>query len=140
MDDEKQIAALLSAAMITKTHRGGLSAEEAVDVYFRVLSALERKRRSEQGNAWAATVPRGSMSSGSMLSNGTSQTEFYHSENGDRWFLCRDKSGHAFVGHDSNEPSGGGYTPIEIHDFLGVGRAGPEQRALIERIGTLAGV
>jgi hypothetical protein len=30
------------------------------------------------------------------------QREIYHSENGDRWLLCRDDDGRAFVLHKAN--------------------------------------
>ena len=33
------------------------------------------------------------------------QREIYHSENGDRWLLCRDDDGRAFVLHKANMSS-----------------------------------
>ena len=35
------------------------------------------------------------------------QREIYHSENGDRWLLCRGDDGRAFVLHKANVSSGG---------------------------------
>ena len=65
------------------------------------------------------------------------QREIYHSENGDRWLLCRDDDGHAFVLHKANVSSGGTATKIELGDFLGRGKAGPEHQALAGLIGKL---
>lgn len=64
------------------------------------------------------------------------QREIYHSENGDRWWLCRD-DGRVFVLHKANVSSGGTVTKIELGDFLGAGKAGPEHQALIRLIGSL---
>ena len=58
------------------------------------------------------------------------QREIYHSENGDRWLLCRDDDGRAFVLHKANVSSGGTATKIE-------GKAGPEHQALARLIGRL---
>ncbi len=65
------------------------------------------------------------------------QREIYHSENGDRWFLCRDDDGRLFVLHKANVSSGGTATKIELGDFLGRGKAGPEHQALARLIGSL---
>jgi hypothetical protein len=65
------------------------------------------------------------------------QREIYHSENGDRWLLCRDDDGRVFVLHKANLSSGGTATKIELGDFLGRGKAGPEHQALARLIGTL---
>jgi hypothetical protein len=65
------------------------------------------------------------------------QREIYHSENGDRWLLCRDDDGRVFVLHKANLSSGGTATKIELRDFLGKGKAGPEHQALARLIGTL---
>jgi hypothetical protein len=65
------------------------------------------------------------------------QREIYHSENGDRWFLCRDDDSRVFVSHQANVSSGGTTTKIEIGDFLGRGKAGPEHQALVRLIGDL---
>jgi hypothetical protein len=65
------------------------------------------------------------------------QREIYPSENGDKWFLCRDADGRVFVLHKANVSSGGTATKIELGDFLGTGKAGPEHQALIRLIGSL---
>ena len=65
------------------------------------------------------------------------QREIYHSENGDRWFLCRNEDGRVFVLHKANVSSGGAATQIELRDFLGRGKAGPEHQALTRLIGSL---
>jgi hypothetical protein len=66
------------------------------------------------------------------------QREIYYSENGDRWFLCRDDDGRVFVLHRANVSSGGTATKIELGEFLGRGKAGPEHQALSRLIGSLA--
>jgi hypothetical protein len=66
-----------------------------------------------------------------------SEREIYHSENGDRWFLCRDEDERVFVLHKANLSSGGTATKIELGDFLGRGKAGPEHQALSWLIGSL---
>jgi hypothetical protein len=65
------------------------------------------------------------------------QREIYHSENGDRWFLCRNEDGRVFILHKANVSSGGAATQIELGDFLGRGKAGPEHQALTRLIGSL---
>jgi hypothetical protein len=65
------------------------------------------------------------------------QREIYHRENGDRWLLCRDNDGRVFVLHKANVPSGGATTKIELGDFLGIGKTGPEHQALSRLIGKL---
>jgi hypothetical protein len=65
------------------------------------------------------------------------QREIYHSENGDRWLPCRDNDGRVFVLHKANVSSGGTATKIELGDFLGRGKAGPEHQALSGLIGSL---
>jgi hypothetical protein len=65
------------------------------------------------------------------------QREIYHSENGDRWWLCRDDDRRVFVLHKANVSSGGTVTKIELGDFLGRGKAGPEHQALASLIGGL---
>ena len=67
----------------------------------------------------------------------THQREIYNSENGDKWFLCRDNDGGTFVLHKANVSSGGTATKIELGDFLGRGKAGPEHQALSGLIGSL---
>jgi hypothetical protein len=63
--------------------------------------------------------------------------EIYHSENGDRRLLCRDDGGRVFILHKANVSSGGTATEIELGDFLGRGKAGPEHRELARLIGSL---
>jgi hypothetical protein len=58
------------------------------------------------------------------------QREVYHSENGDRWWLCRDDDGSVFVLHKANMPSDGAAKKIELGDFLGGDKTGPEHQAL----------
>ena len=67
------------------------------------------------------------------------QREIYLSENGDKWLLCRDEEedGRVFVLHKANVSSGGTATKIELGDFLGRGKAGPEHQALSRLIGRL---
>jgi len=66
----------------------------------------------------------------------SNEREIYRSQNGDRWFLCRDEN-QVFVLHRANEPSGGKLTHIELADFLRSGNAGPEHQALVRLMGSL---
>jgi hypothetical protein len=68
--------------------------------------------------------------------NATQTRELYSSPNGDRWYLCKDRSDRVFVLHQANIPSGGQISQVELHDFLSRGY-GPEQQALLQIIGTL---
>ena len=64
--------------------------------------------------------------------------EIYTSPNGDRWCLARDPdSGHAFVQHIPNAPSGGRTSHVDLGAFLTRGVLGPEHQALLRLIGTL---
>ena len=63
------------------------------------------------------------------------EREIYRSENG--WLLCRDDDERVFVLHKANVSSGGTVTKIELGDFLGRGKAGPEHQALARLIGSL---
>jgi hypothetical protein len=65
------------------------------------------------------------------------QREIYHSANGDQWLLCHDGTGRVFILHKANLPSGGTEISIELGDFLGRGKAGPEHQALLQLIGSL---
>jgi hypothetical protein len=65
------------------------------------------------------------------------QREIYHSENGDRWFLCRGEDSRVFVLHKANVSSGGTTTNIELSEFLARGKSGPEHQALAGLIGSL---
>ena len=63
--------------------------------------------------------------------------ELYSSPNGDRWFLAHDPAtGHMFVRHEANAPSGGKSTDIDIGAFLNRGTRNPEHLALLHLIGT----
>jgi hypothetical protein len=42
------------------------------------------------------------------------QSEIYHSENGDRWFLCRDSDALVYIEHKASLSSGGKVTTIEL--------------------------
>jgi hypothetical protein len=64
------------------------------------------------------------------------QRRIYRSENGDTWWLCR-ADGRVFIIHEANIPSGGRITEIEIGEFLGNGKMGPEHQALLHVIGKL---
>jgi hypothetical protein len=61
------------------------------------------------------------------------ERQLYHSENGDRWFLCRDDDGRVSIWHKADVSSGGTATKIELGDFLRRGNAGPEHQALTKR-------
>jgi hypothetical protein len=66
--------------------------------------------------------------------------EIYRSSNGDAWFLGREpETGHAFIIHQPNAPSGGRLSHIELDEFLRSG-SGPEQQALLRWIATLVEV
>jgi len=58
------------------------------------------------------------------------EREIYHSENGDRWFLCRDEDDRTFVLHKANVSSGGKVTPIELGDFWAKAKQAPSIRRL----------
>jgi hypothetical protein len=67
--------------------------------------------------------------------------ELYRSPDGDTWFLGREpETGHAFIIHQPNAPSGGRLSPIELGAFLNTGTKGPEHQALLRLIGTLVEV
>jgi hypothetical protein len=64
--------------------------------------------------------------------------ELYVSSNGDRWDLLVDaSSGHTFVRHTANEPSGGNVTDMALWTFLNLDGNGPEHQALWALIRTL---
>jgi hypothetical protein len=68
------------------------------------------------------------------------QRKIYHSENGDSWWLCFEESGRVCVLHEANASSGGKTSKLEIRDFVGEGKAGPEHQAFIRMLGELAKV
>jgi hypothetical protein len=51
--------------------------------------------------------------------------------------LCRDDDGRVFVLHRANVSSGGTETKIQLGEFLGRGKAGPEHQALVGLIAEL---
>ena len=63
--------------------------------------------------------------------------EFYRASTGDRWFLCRGRTGHVIVLHQANEAAGGHTTEIEVSEFLKAGNRTPERAALLHLIGEL---
>jgi hypothetical protein len=65
------------------------------------------------------------------------QRQIYQSENGDKWLLCRDNDSRVFILHKANVPSGGAATEIGLGDFLGGGKWGPENQALVRLVGSL---
>ncbi len=130
--DIREIAATLASAIISKSDDGGLPAENAVAIYLDVLSALEKKALTSRAQRTLTKIADVHQGTGA-----NKQEEIYRSENGDRWLLCRQDNGHAYVEHKANLPSGGKVTSIEIGDFLGNGRAGPEHQALIRLIGNV---
>ncbi|TXN21019.1 hypothetical protein [Methylobacterium sp. WL9] len=68
----------------------------------------------------------------------TAMREIYASGNGDTWHLLWDfETGHTFVRHTANKPSGGNIVDISLPVFLSLGRDGPEHQALWAMIGTL---
>ena len=57
--------------------------------------------------------------------------ELYRSPNGDTWFLGREPtSGHAFIIHQPNAPSGGRLSHIELGEFLRSGD-GPGTKSIV---------
>ena len=67
----------------------------------------------------------------------TQRRLLYESSNGDRWHLCRSRSGQVVVAHEPNVSSGGKASQIEVRDFLAKGNQGPEHEALLQLIGEL---
>jgi len=64
--------------------------------------------------------------------------ELYSSSKGDKWLLSREpESGHVFVRHIPNMPSGGKTTDIELGAFLCERTYGPQHMELLRLIGTL---
>jgi hypothetical protein len=52
-------------------------------------------------------------------------------------FLSGDDDGRAFIVHKASLSAGGKVSAIEVGDFVGAGKAGPEHQALIRLIGNL---
>jgi hypothetical protein len=61
------------------------------------------------------------------------EREIYHSENGDRWLLCRADDGRTFVLDKANVSSGGKVTSIELGDFLRKGNRQDQENGVIGR-------
>jgi hypothetical protein len=71
----------------------------------------------------------------------SNRRELYRSPNGDSWYLGREpQTGHAFVIHQPNGPSGGRLSHIDLGEFLNRDPKGPEHQALLRLIGTLVEV
>jgi hypothetical protein len=64
------------------------------------------------------------------------QRKIYQGENGDSWWLCRERET-VFVLHEANLPSGGAITKIELPQFLSSSGNPPERQALLQIIGEL---
>jgi hypothetical protein len=67
--------------------------------------------------------------------------EFSASQNGDRWFVGRNrKTLNGYILHKANEPSGGACTEMEIGAFLQRTSSGaPEYEAFVRLIDNLVG-
>jgi hypothetical protein len=64
------------------------------------------------------------------------QRKIYQGENGDSWWLCRERET-VFVLHEANLPSGGAITKIALPQFLSSSGNPPERQALLQIIGEL---
>jgi hypothetical protein len=64
----------------------------------------------------------------------TQRREFFRSPNGDRWYLCRSRSGHVMV---LREGKGGHTMEMEVSEVLRAGNRTPERAALLHLIGEL---
>ena len=107
------------------------------------LLAGELKYSTQSQNMRTAQCRRTEGVKSSKRTKGTTmpeRRELYRSANGDSWFLGREPtSGHAFIIHQPNAPSGGRLSHIELGEFLRDAK-GPEQQALLRLIGTLVAV
>jgi hypothetical protein len=64
-------------------------------------------------------------------------TDFYRSENGDRWQLIRDDAaGTEFVRHEPNLSSGGQTSDVDVAVFLERSGDSPQRRALLTLLDT----
>ena len=68
----------------------------------------------------------------------TCQRKIYCDENGHSWWLCHEEGGRVYVLYEANLSSGETTAKIEISDFLGSERRGPEHQSLLRLIGELA--
>jgi hypothetical protein len=64
------------------------------------------------------------------------QRKIFQSENGDSWWLCRERET-VFVLHEANLSSGGAFTKIALGQFLSSSGNPPEKQALLQIIGEL---
>ena len=67
----------------------------------------------------------------------TQRRRLYTSSNGDKWYLCRERSGGVVVSHEPNRASGGQTSQIALSDFLAKQNQGPEHQALRQLIAEL---
>jgi hypothetical protein len=67
----------------------------------------------------------------------TQRRQLYISSNGDKRFLCRERSGSVAVSHQPNAASGGLQVQIDVAEFLAKKNEGPEHQALRHLIGEL---
>lgn len=67
----------------------------------------------------------------------TQRRRLYTSSNGDKWYLCRERSGGVVVSHEPNAASGGQTSQIALSDFLAKQNQGPEHQALRQLIAEL---
>ena len=67
----------------------------------------------------------------------TQRRRLYTSSNGDKWFLCRERSGGVVVSHEPNASSGGKASQIALAEFLAKQNQGPEHEALHQLIAEL---
>ena len=67
----------------------------------------------------------------------TQRRRIYTSSNGDKWFLCRERSGKVVVSHEPNQSSGRETSQMQISDFLAKQNLGPEHKALYHLIAEL---
>jgi hypothetical protein len=67
----------------------------------------------------------------------TRRRQLYIGSNGDKWFLCRERSGSVVVSHQPNAASGGVNAQFDVAEFLAKENRGPEHQALRQLIGEL---
>jgi hypothetical protein len=60
----------------------------------------------------------------------TQRRQLYISSNGDKWFLCRERSGGVVVSHEPSPESGGAASQVDVAEFLAKDHQGPEHQAL----------
>jgi hypothetical protein len=108
-----------------------------IETTLTAAKAAERQATIATRIAVAALLGFGRLDTEGTMSD---RRELYRSPNGDTWFLGREPtSGHAFIIHQPNAPSGGRLSHIELGEFLRSGD-GPEQKALLRLIATLVEV